>query len=292
MPEGSPNRYEDFANRISDYVQAHLDQDFTHDDLAAMLGVSKYHLNRLFQATTGFQLGEFIQRRRLQQAYALLARGECSVISASMAAGYESHSAFSRAFLKAFNCKPSDIKPGSECIWKTPNTLKNISRRDTQLQPEWIDLPLQKYRGFYGAGFKDNSFIALADSLLNKLVKQLRNANMDKLPSAPIGVSLESPWLDDQTASRFFIGIAEQYLPDKIALDEYSWSQGTWARFSHKGSYSLMWQTISRIYAGWVIPEGIALNDDAIVQVYKNNPKTTPEAELLTELYFPVKSSS
>lgn len=37
--------------------------------LAAMVGVSKYHLNRLFQATTGFQLGEFIQRRRLQHAY-------------------------------------------------------------------------------------------------------------------------------------------------------------------------------------------------------------------------------
>ena len=98
-----------------------------------MVGVSKYHLNRLFQATTGFQLGEFIQRRRLQHAYSLLSAGECSVIDASLAVGYESHSAFSRAFHKAFDCKPNEVRLGTECLWKTPNTLKNISKRDLSL---------------------------------------------------------------------------------------------------------------------------------------------------------------
>ena len=56
----------------------------------------------------------------------------------------------------------------------------------------------------------------------------------------------------------------------------------------HKGSYGLMWQTISRVYAGWIVPERIFLRDDAIIQVYLNNPKNTAEAELTTALYFPV----
>ena len=75
MPNNSKNLYEAFANHISEYVQAHLDQEIVIEDLAAMVGVSKYHLNRLFQGTTGFQLGEFIQRRRLQHAYSLLSAG-------------------------------------------------------------------------------------------------------------------------------------------------------------------------------------------------------------------------
>jgi AraC family transcriptional regulator len=84
MSEGNKNAYEMLASQVSDYVQAHLDEKMTLDDLAHHVGVSKYHLNRLFQAATGFQLGEFMQRRRMQAAYALLAKGNCTVIDASL----------------------------------------------------------------------------------------------------------------------------------------------------------------------------------------------------------------
>ena len=73
MSTQQQNMYETLANQVSGYVQAHLGDSIVIDDLARHCGVSKYHLNRLFYATTGFQLGEFIQRRRLQAAYALLA---------------------------------------------------------------------------------------------------------------------------------------------------------------------------------------------------------------------------
>jgi len=290
MQDNPKNTYEVFANQISEYVQAHLDQNIVIEDLADMVGVSKYHLNRLFQATTGFQLGEFIQRRRLQKAYALLATGEYSVTDASVAAGYESHSAFSRAFLKAFGCKPSEVKLGAECVWKTANTLKNISKRDKDLQPDILTLPERTFYGLYGAGFKDNSFISLSEPLFGELGKRLAQANPGEFLSAPIGVSLESPWQGDQAASRFFAGVDAQRVSKNLALDKFTWAKGEWAKFLHQGAYDLMWQTISRIYAGWVIPEGIRLKDDAIVQVYLNNPKTTPATELVTELYFPLQT--
>jgi len=282
------NLYEKLANHISEYVQQHLDEGIVIDDLAERIGVSKYHLNRLFQATTGFQLGEFIQRRRLQKAYSLLSTGDFSVIDASVAVGYESHSAFSRAFLKAFACKPSEVKLGAEFIWKTPNTLKNISGRDCHLQPEILNLPIRKCYGFYGTGFKDNSFKSLAESLFSELSTRLQTIDYEDYFSSAVGVALESPWYGDQIKSRFFAGILADYLPQHLELDEYIWSQGKWARFRYTGAYSLMWQFISRVYAGWVIPEGISLKDDAIVQVYLNNPNDTPQAMLATDLYFPL----
>jgi AraC family transcriptional regulator len=288
MPNHSKNLYEAFANHISEYVQAHLDQEIIIEDLAAMVGISKYHLNRLFQATTGFQLGEFIQRRRLQHAYSLLSAGEGSVIDVSLAVGYESHSAFSRAFHKAFGCKPNEVKLGTECLWKTPNTLKNISKRDSGLQPEILELPMRKCLGIYGRGFKNSSFKSLGESLFAELDERLQTIHYEDYFSSAIGVALESPWQGDQTASRFFAGILDGNLPDNLRLEEYLWQQGKWARFQYVGSYGLMWQTISRIYAGWVIPEGIRLKDDAIVQVYLNNPKHTPESQLITDVYFPL----
>ena len=287
-PNNTKNVYEGIANHISEYVQTHLDQDIVIEDLATMVGVSKYHLNRLFQATTGFQLGEFIQRRRLQHAYALLSTGECSVIESSLAVGYESHSSFSRAFVKAFGCKPNQVKRGTECLWNTPNTLKNIAKRDPELNPQLAELDAQKCFGFYGSGFKNSSFKNLGESLFAELDKRLQTINYEDYFSSAIGVALESPWQGDQTASQFFAGIRDENLPANLGLDEYVWAAGKWAQFKYVGPYSLMWQAISRIYAGWVIPEGVALKDDAIVQVYLNNPKRTPEPERVTEIYFPL----
>lgn len=288
MSKNSKNQYEAFANHISEYVQAHLDQEILIDDLSEKVGISKYHLNRLFQATTGFQLGEFIQRRRLQNAYSLLSSGECSVIDASLAIGYESHSAFSRAFQKAFGCKPTEVKRGTDCLWKTPNTLKNISKRDRSLQPDILELPERKCWGLYGQGFINNSFKSVGHALFDELGKRLQTVNYQDYFSAAVGVALESPWQGDQATSRYFAGVLDENLPTSLGLTEYLWAQGRWARFRYTGTYSLMWQMISRIYAGWVIPQGIRLKDDAIVQVYLNDPKNVPESELMTDLYFPL----
>lgn len=280
--------YEVVATSISDYVQAHLGDEILIDDLARHVGVSKFHLNRLFHAVTGFQLGEFIARRRLQAAYALLAQGNSSVIDVSLAVGYLSHSAFSRAFLNAFGCTPNAVKIGTDCTWRTPNTIKKPRDRDAALQPEIVTLPTQTYRGLYGAGFENSSFVTLGTALFSQLGAVLAQANLSAAYSMPIGVSLDNPWQSDQDQSRFFIGVNGGALPANLPLQDYIWQQGTWAKFHHTGSYGLMWQTISRVVAGWVVPAQIALRDDAIVQMYLNNPRITAEADLLTALYFPI----
>ena len=286
------NAYARLASDISDYVQAHLSDEILIDDLARHVGVSKFHLNRLFLAVTGFQLGEFIARRRLQAAYALLAQGNSSVIDVSLAVGYQSHSAFSRAFLNAFGCTPNDVKIGTACTWRTPNTIKKPRGRDAALQPEIVVLPTQTYRGLYGTGFENSSFVALGTALFSQLGAVLAQANLSAAYTMPIGVSLDNPWQDDQKQSRFFIGVNGDTLPGNLPLQDYIWQQGTWAKFYHAGSYGLMWQTISRVVAGWVVPAQIALRDDAIVQVYLNNPRTTAAADLVTALYFPIDAAS
>lgn len=280
--------YAALASQISEYVQAHLADDIVIDDLAAHCGVSKYHLNRLFYAITGFQLGEFIRRRRLQAAYALLAGGNTTVIDASMAVGYASHAAFSRAFLNAFDCKPSEVARGSTHQWRTPDTIKKTRSIDETLTPEIVELPTQYFRGLLGTGFQDSSFTNLGTALFDQLHGVLATAGLGHLLAQPIGVSLDSPWQGDQAESRFFMGVSGESVPASLPLTEFSWRKGTWARFDHVGSYQRMWQTISRIYANWVVPEQIKLLDETIIQVYLNNPSNAAESELRTALYFPV----
>lgn len=284
---GNKYSYHQLSDKISDYVQHHLDEVISIDALAEYVQVSKFHLNRIFQLTTGFQLGEFIQRRRLQKAYALLAAGNCSVIDASLSVGYESHSSFSRAFLKAFGCKPNEVKLGSVCEWSTPNTLKNACELDNELQPEIIQLPEKILYGIYGTGFENNSFQGLSQRLVREFFSGLDESGADYKKHVVVGVSLDSPWQIEQEECRFFMGMDLPELKGK-SFDEYTWCGGRWAKFQHGGPHSLIWQTISRIYAGWVIPQGIQLHNNAIVQVYLDDPSIRPAAELRTNLFFPL----
>jgi transcriptional regulator GlxA family with amidase domain len=50
------------------YIQANLDQDLALGTLATLANLSSYHFHRLFRATVGETLKQYVQRLRLEQA--------------------------------------------------------------------------------------------------------------------------------------------------------------------------------------------------------------------------------
>lgn len=275
------------ADHVASYVSERIDAPITLEALAQHVGVSKYHLSRLFEAATGFALGEYVQRRRLQRAFYLLAQGQASVLDVALMVGYESHSAFSRAFHKAFQRQPSEVQRGERCDYQVPLRAKAGDKRAVDLAVEMLELPEQRIPGLYGKGFSDNSFSRVADELFQHLHQRMHAAGLGNPAVARVGVSLDSPWQAEQAECRFFAGID---LPEPLPgfSDSYTQAAGAWAMCVHRGPYRLMWQTISQIYASWVLPNGIALQDQAIVQRYCNDPRSCAPDELITELYFAI----
>ena len=52
--------------RIQEYINRHLFDDLDSDKLSQIASVSKYHFRRIFNAVTGENLGNYIQRLRLE----------------------------------------------------------------------------------------------------------------------------------------------------------------------------------------------------------------------------------
>lgn len=257
--------------------------------------MSKYHLNRLFHAGTGLKLGEFIQRRRMEHAYYLLAEKKMSVLEVALSVGYESHASFSRAFSKLFSLEPGKVKGGTTPKFVLPKLIKNQER--PLLTPKILKLPEQVLPGLYGTGFENQSFFAVAQRLYQQVSDTLGLKNgFDFSRHKLIGVSLDSPWRGEQAQSRFFAGVdlGESAMATNMAslqLSEYRWQAGLWARFEHLGPYNTMWQTILSIYANWVIPNNHELNDCSIVQHYLNDVNSTQADDLITHIYIPLKSN-
>ena len=293
MKQETNIRYSKIINEIGQYVHDNIDQILSIEQLSEYVGVSKYHLNRLFYAGTGLKLGEFIQRRRMEHAYHLLAEKNMTVLDAALSVGYESVSSFSRAFSLLFNIEPGEVKRGKVIDFALPKLIKNVDR--PTLLPDIVKLPKQQLIGLYGQGFEQQSYFAIAQQLYRQLAEQLAlPKGLDFDQQQIIGVALDSPWRGEQSESMFFAGIAtndrELLNKEKVSnLDEYQWSAGRWAKFRHEGPYNTMWRTILGIYANWVIPNNQQLDGSAIVQHYINDASCTPSEQLLTDIYVPLK---
>ena len=96
-------------NRILNYIEEHLEEKLTSGQLADIAGYSEYHFLQLFKAHTGETVMEYVCRRRLFRAMDELASGS-RIIDVAFQYGFESHSAFSRAFKREFGFSPSLLR--------------------------------------------------------------------------------------------------------------------------------------------------------------------------------------
>ena len=88
------------------YLNLHLTEELSIDQLAERFYISKYHMMRRFRQETGYSIHGYLTEKRLLLAQRLLAQG-ASPSAAGEQAGYQDYSTFSRAYKKQFGHGPS-----------------------------------------------------------------------------------------------------------------------------------------------------------------------------------------
>lgn len=88
------------------YLNLHLTEELSIDQLAERFYISKYHMMRRFRQETGYSIHGYLTEKRLLLAQRLLAQG-ISPSEAGERAGYQDYSTFSRAYKKHFGRGPS-----------------------------------------------------------------------------------------------------------------------------------------------------------------------------------------
>jgi AraC family transcriptional regulator len=92
------------------YIESHLAEPLTLDDIAGVAGVSRFHLVRAFAAATGLSVMRYVRARRLTKAAQALAAGAPDILSLALDADYSSHEAFTRAFRDHFGTTPEAVR--------------------------------------------------------------------------------------------------------------------------------------------------------------------------------------
>ena len=97
---------------IRQYIEAHLEEDLSIDELAERFFVSKYHMMRQFREQTGQSIHNYLTERRLLHARELISSGMRATESC-FRSGFRSYSSFTRAYGKRFGITPTGRKDTS-----------------------------------------------------------------------------------------------------------------------------------------------------------------------------------
>lgn len=96
-------------NDALDYIESNLDGEIDYAIAAKLACCSVYHFQRMFSYIAGRPLAEYIRNRKLTKAAIDLQNGD-KVIDVAIRYGYESPTAFNRAFQKLHNVTPSNAQ--------------------------------------------------------------------------------------------------------------------------------------------------------------------------------------
>src|SRR5512141_301631 len=103
----------DYSERIEEvvkYIRAHISEPLDRETLAAVAGFSVPHFHRVFTAHTGESAISYVRRLRLERSGRKLRMGAVDITEVALAAGYDSHAAFSKAFRQQFGLSPSEFR--------------------------------------------------------------------------------------------------------------------------------------------------------------------------------------
>jgi AraC-like DNA-binding protein len=99
--------------RVIEYVNSHLNEELSLDDIARDFFISKYHLCRIFHKQTGASIFTYYNTKRMALAQQMINSGE-SATAVALRLGFRDYSTFYRTFRKQTGHSPVRKIPQKE----------------------------------------------------------------------------------------------------------------------------------------------------------------------------------
>jgi AraC-like DNA-binding protein len=94
---------------VSEYLETHLSESISLDDLSKAVFLSKYYLERVFRRETGVSIYQMLLKKRMILARNLLQEG-IPLTTIAMKCGFSEYSGFYKAFCNEYGISPREYK--------------------------------------------------------------------------------------------------------------------------------------------------------------------------------------
>lgn len=95
---------------INNYIESHLAEPITLENIAEATGYNKTYLSGQFKQWTGFNLSNYVKQMRIQRAISLLESRRSSLTDIALESGFSDYNTFSSCMLQYCGRKPQEYR--------------------------------------------------------------------------------------------------------------------------------------------------------------------------------------
>lgn len=277
--------------RAIDFMEKHLLDSITIEEIAKQANVSPFHFQRTFMILTDVTVGDYLRRRRLTLAAQELSSAQCKILDLASKYGYETPEAFSKAFRKQHGIAPSEVRKGTGKLQSynrlmiqvnlkgaAPMNYKIVERDAFQVVGVKRECPCGEEAK--GPGIAEFWGEVNENGTADKLV-QFINGEIKGILGITDNYNAEKNTIDYWIAAEH---IGEE--PDGMSRVDFPATK--WVVFEVHGSAPIeMPNAWKRIYSEWIPSNGYEIAELAAVEAYIASDPYSPNAS--NEIWLAIK---
>lgn len=280
--------YRERVNRVIFHVEARLGESMTLEELARVASFSPFHFHRIFAAFTGESLATFIRRLRLERAAQRLLHHGVPVTDIALGAGYETPSAFTRAFSALFGVSPTEYRKRREPapLGGARSLAAETEQEVPAMTPEirTIDpIPVLFVR-------RTGPYDQAAAEAFGALCGFAGPRGLLGPKTRIIGISHDDPHVTEESKFRYDACLTfDREVKEEGEVGRKTIPGGRYAVFLHEGAYEGLQAAYDGIFGSWLPASGERLRDEPSFEVYLNSPDQVKPEDLRTEIWLPLQ---
>ena len=283
-----------------DYMESHLEDNISAQDVANQVYVSPFFLQRGFSLMTGYGVGEYLRNRRLYQAALDLQKTDDKVIDIALRYCYETPESFTKAFSRFHGTTPSQVRDGAAASVFLPLTIKLSIQGGHQMEYKITPMFPFKVIGFQKVFDNETAYAEIPKFWDEICEKYAANVYAGNAPANPYEQALMDNCIgeygvciDDIGGGQFRYLVAGKYtggdVPEGMVV--YEFPRSDWAVFDCIGPIPEALQSVNtRIFQEWLPGNpDYELCGNGSVEWYDclNGEKTDPDYH--SAIWVPVK---
>ncbi|SFG45479.1 AraC family transcriptional regulator [Oribacterium sp. WCC10] len=250
------------VRKAIDYMEKHLTDDISAQDVAEHVYLSSFFLQKGFSLMTGYGIGEYIRNRRLYNAAMDLKNTDAKVIDIACTYCYETPESFSKAFSRFHGVTPTEARDGAPVRTFLPLTIKVQIQGGDQMDVKITPMFQFKVIGFQKI-FDDETAYQEIPKFWNEIIEKYAanvyagNEPVNAYERAIVDncIGEYGVCIDDIGSGKFRYMVAGKYTGGEVpeGMVVYEFPRGDWAVFDCIGPVPEALQNVNtRIFKEWL----------------------------------------